>query len=195
MTKVEAQGFHRRNLSLEAEGGVVLRELAFEGRGEYFVAEVELEMDTSYGCTDYRRKIMFEQGEASLCGVKGRAATRRIVRKINFPGHESCKVMADAEVVANKASYGGSVTMTVSLDGVTPFASASSDPAKGAKQVISLTGDTPDTPWSKQGMYLPRGTESCYLIFDLRVGCGIDTPKCAGASVVSCDFRIRPRGP
>jgi len=112
-------------------------------------------------------------------------------------GENACAVreIADASVHADAANYGGSVTMSISLDGVTPLVSASSDPAKGANQVISLTGDAPDTPWQKQGMYLPRGTESCYLIFDLRVGCGIATPNHAGARVVSCDFKIRPRAP
>ena len=191
VTSVSAEDFRSKLVVLDAEGPLHLGELAFEGEGEGGVQDVELHMDTSYGRTDYTATVSLSD-EGGLCGVKGRAVTRRIVRRVPLPGHTSGRLILEANVLADARNYGGAVTMSVlSPDGVV-LASVASDPAKDARQTLRLTDDPPDTPWPKQGLKLPYGTQSLDIIFDLRVGCGIETPGKVGAKVHSVSVKYRP---
>ena len=181
VTVVEARDFGEKKLVLDAESPVVLRSLEFEGEGEYKVVDVELAMDTSYGRTDYRKMVSFCGGEAALGAKKGAVATRRVMRKVALPGCGG-KVIAEAQVNAPH-QLGSSVRMWISLDGKTPVAEAVSDRTKPAKQKLSIEH------------VLAGGMEAVYLVFDLKVSCGVDLGDVVAAQVLDCDFKFRPEHP
>ncbi len=194
VTRVEAETFCNRLAILTAEAPLVLESLSFEGEGEGGEDDVTLAMDTSYGRTDYTAKVELE-GEGGLGGVNGRAATRRIVRHVPLPGHVNGRLMLEADVLADAKNYAGAVTMSVLSEKGEVLATVASDPAKDARQMLRLTDDPPDTPIFKQGFALPYGTQSVDIVFDLRVGCGIETSGKTGAKVFSATLKYRPLHP
>lgn len=194
LTRVESGNFRSKLIVLAAESPLNLEELSFEGEGEGGLQEVELQMDTSYGRTDYTAKVVLGD-EGGLGGVNGRAATRRIVRHVPLPGHVNGRIMLEADVLADAKNYAGSVTMSVLAEKGEVLATVASDPAKDARQTLRLTDDPPDTPIFKQGFALPYGTQSVDIVFDLRVGCGIETPGKTGAKVFSATLKYRPLHP
>ena len=76
-----------------------------------------------------------------------------------------------------------------------PCAPMTDGPAGAPRQTLRLTDDPPETPWTKQGLGLPYGTKSIDIVFDLAVGCGVETPGRYGAQVLSADVKFRPRHP
>ena len=181
VTRVEARDFGEKKLVLCAESPVVLHSLEFDGEGEYKAVDVELAMDTSYGRTDYRKVISFFGSEAALGAKKGAVATRRVVRRVALPGCGG-KVIAQADVKAPH-QLGASVKMWLSTDGKTPVAETASDRTKPAAQKLSLEHA------------FAGGTEAVYLVFDLKVSCGIDLGDTVAAQVSACDFKFRPAHP
>ena len=196
LTVVPAEDFRSKLVVLDAEAPLHLEELTFEGKGEGGVQDVEFRMDTSYGRTDYTAKIVFSGEEkARLCGVAGHAATQRVVRRVPLPGHVNGRLLLEADVLADAKNYAGAVTMSVLSENGDVLASVASDPAKDARQTLRLTDDPPDTPIFKQGFALPYGTQVVDIVFDLRVGCGIETPGKTGAKVFSATLKYRPLHP
>ena len=181
VTTIEATAFDDKKLVLNASGPIVLKSLEFTGEGEYKVIDVGLDMDTSYGRTDYRRLISFFGDEAKLGAKKGHVVTKRVIRKVSLPGCAG-KFIVDADVKAPR-SYAASVRMWLSLDGETPVAEATTDPNGKAAQRLSVNH------------LLREGAESVWLVFDLKVACGVDIGGAVGAQAVSCDFKFRPEHP
>ncbi|MBQ6923707.1 MAG: hypothetical protein IJQ73_03615 [Kiritimatiellae bacterium] len=194
LTRVESGNFRSKLIVLAAESPLNLEELSFEGEGEGGLQEVELQMDTSYGRTDYTAKVVLGD-EGGLGGINGRAATRRIVRHVPLPGHVNGRLMIEADVLADAKNYAGAVTMSVLAEKGEVLATVASDPAKDARQTLRLTDDPPDTPVFKQGFALPYGTQVVDIVFDLRVGCGIETSGKNGAKVFSATLKYRPLHP
>ena len=181
VTTIEATAFDDKKLVLNASGPIVLKSLEFKGEGEYKVVDVGLDMDTSYGRTDYRRMISFFSDEAKLGAKKGHVETKRVVRKISLPGCAG-RFIVDAAVKAYRA-YASSVCMRLSLDGKTPIAESATDPAKQGAQKLSIIH------------LLREGAESAFLVFDIKVSCGVDIGGVTAAEVLSCDFKFRPEHP
>ena len=179
VTTIEATAFDDKKLVLNASGPIVLKSLEFKGEGEYKVVDVELEMDTSYGRTDYRKVIAFAGDEARLSAKKGVVATRRVMRKVALPGCGG-RIMVEASVRALK-SHAGSVSVSLSLDGATPVATATTAPGD-AKQTLSVEH------------LLASPAEEVYLVVDLKVASGIESHAVA-ALAESCDFKFRPLHP
>ena len=196
LTVVPAEDFRSKLVVLDAEAPLHLEELTFEGKGEGGVQDVEFRMDTSYGRTDYTAKIVFSGEEkARLCGVAGHAAPQRVVRRVPLPGHVNGRLLLEADVVADAGNYASSVTMSVVSDKGEVLAAVTSDPTGAARQTLRITDDLPDTPWTKQGLELPYGTQTLDIVFDLRVGCGIETPGRYGAQILSAAVKFRPMHP
>lgn len=181
MTSVDVRDFGEKKLVLDATSPIVLYSLEFAGEGEYRVADVELTMDTSYGRTDYRKVISFFGNEAMLGAKKGIVTTRRVIRKVALPGCGG-KVLAEADVKAS-CQLGASVKMWLSIDGKTPIVETASDSKKPAKQKLSLEHA------------FAGGAEAVYLVFDLKVSCGVDLGDTVAAQVSACDFKFRPAHP
>lgn len=179
VTVVEADTFGEKKLVLRATAPLVLKSLEFSGQGEYKVVDVELEMDTSYGRTDYRKVIAFAGDEARLSAKKGVVATRRVMRKVALPGCGG-RIMVEASVRALK-SHAGTVSVSLSLDGATPVATATTAPGD-AKQTLSVEH------------LLATPAEEVYLVVDLKVASGIESHAVA-ALAESCDFKFRPLHP
>ena len=181
VTTREAKAFDDKKLVLNAAGPIVLKSLEFTGEGEYKVVDVGLDMDTSYGRTDYRRVISFFGDEAKLGAKKDYVATKRVVRRISLPGCAG-RFIVDADVKAYRA-YASSVRMWLSLDGKTPIAESATDSDKQGLQKLSICH------------LLREGAESAFLLFDIKVSCGIDLGGKTAAEVLSCDFKFRPEHP
>ena len=180
LTTVDAGEFDCKTLVLDAAAPLTLTELSFFGEGEGRVESIGVEMDTSYGRTDYRCQFAFEPEEAAQAGEKGRTARKRVMRKVMMPGCGG-KLMVEAKALAHK-SYAGSVKMWLSLDGETPLAETAT---KGDKAWHDLSLEH----------RLADGVEAVYLVFDVVVSCGVDTGATVGAKVTTCDFRFRPEHP
>ena len=60
---------------------------------------------------------------------------------------------------------------------------AASDSKKPAKQKLSLEHA------------FAGGAEAVYLVFDLKVSCGVDLGDTVAAQVSACDFKFRPAHP
>ena len=181
VTTVEATAFDDKKLVLNASGPIVLKSLEFKGEGEYKVVDVGLDMDTSYGRTDYHSKIAFFGDEAKLGAKKGHVVTKRAVRKVSLPGCAG-KFIVDADVKAYRA-FASSVRMWLSLDGKTPIAETTTDPARQGAQKLAISH------------LLREGAESVFLIFDIKVSCGVDIGGVTAAEVADCDFIFRPEHP
>ena len=180
LTTVDVGEFDCKTLELDATAPLTLTELSFFGEGEGRVESIGVEMDTSYGRTDYRRQFAFEPEEAAQAGEKGHTARKRVMRKVMLPGCGG-KLMVEAKAFAHK-SYAGSVKMWLSLDGETPLAE------------VATTGDK---VWHDLSLEhrLADGVDAVYLVFDVVVSCGVNTGATAGAKVTTCDFKFRPEHP
>ena len=181
VTTIEATAFDDKKLVLNALGPIVLKSLEFTGEGEYKVVDVGLDMDTSYGRTDYHGKIALFGDEAKLSAKKGHVVTKRVVRKVALPGC-SGRFIVDADVKAYRA-YASSVRMWLSLDGKTPIAEATTDPDKQGAQKLAIRH------------LLREGAESAFLFLDIKVSCGIDIGGVTVAEVADCNFIFRPEHP
>ena len=142
LTEMEVGEFDCKTLVLDATAPITLTELSFFGEGDCSVEVVGVEMDTSYGRTDYRRQFAFDSEEAAQAGEKGHVARKRVVRKVLLPGCGG-KLMVEAKAFAHK-SYAGSVKMWLSLDGETPLAEADIviRPADGEAPDLDTEGKT-----------------------------------------------------
>ncbi|MBQ2632214.1 MAG: hypothetical protein IJG13_21255 [Kiritimatiellae bacterium] len=181
LTEMDVGEFDCKTLVLDATAPITLTELSFFGEGDCSVEVVGVEMDTSYGRTDYRRQFAFDSEEAAQAGEKGHVARKRVVRKVLLPGCGG-KLMVEAKAFAHK-SYAGSVKMWLSLDGETPLAE------------VATAGD--NKVWHDLSIEhkIADGVDAVYLVFDVVVSCGVNTGATAGAKVTTCDFKFRPEHP
>jgi len=177
-TRVAVKAFREQRISLVVEGPITLASIAFEGKGVFNEDVIEPTMDDSDGHTDYQaRRSYGDDADWQLKSAKGYVAKKRLVQKLAIPGCRGTLTVT-GEVKAMQ-SFGGSVNLALSLDGMTALTNVCTVASDGLQQIQAQCA-------------IPTGTREAYCIWNLEVNNGREAPTAPRAEVKSVHYRLKP---